>query len=152
MIIRLARIDELDQIRQLNSKIFADNEKFDADIILDFALTETGKEYFVSAVTNVEGCFFVAEENRELIGYASGEPKAIPYRKSKYFEIDNLGVLPDKKRSGIGSKLLEAATQWAKDNGYQKIYIESYFNNAEAVAFYKKHGYQEIDISLEKTL
>lgn len=96
--------------------------------------------------------FFVAEEKVILVGYINGGTKDITYRKAKYFEIDNLGVLPKYRQTGVGTKLLETVTSWAKENGYQKIYVSSYIKNQKAVAFYKNKGFQEIDISLEKVI
>lgn len=34
------------------------------------------------------------------------------------------GVLPDFRRSGIGSQLMEAAQSWAAQNGYESIRLE----------------------------
>lgn len=34
------------------------------------------------------------------------------------------GVLPDFRRSGIGSQLMEAAQEWAKQNDYETIRLE----------------------------
>ena len=103
-------------------------------------------------IHNYNGCFFVAEDNDKIIGYASGGPKITPYRYSRYFELDLLAVHPESQQKGIGEMLLNEITSWAKDQGYQKIYVESYFKNTPAINFYKKHGYQEIDISLEKQI
>ncbi len=152
MKIRKAKIQEIDKIRKLNTAIFMSNSAYDDDIIPQFADTEIGKKYFEKAIKRTDGCFFVAEENKQLIGYTNGGALDLAYRKSKYFEIENLGVLPGAKRKGVGTQLIEAIQTWAKEHGYQKIYLESYIRNKEALAFYRKQGYIDIDISLEKTL
>ena len=153
MLIRPANVKDIESIRILNTSIMEKvNQACDTDLVPYFAQTEAGKHYFIEALERKDGCFFVAEDNNALVGYVNGGTKEVLYRKSKYFEIENLGVSPDYKRSGIGTQLLETITNWAKDHGYQKIYLESYIKNSQAIAFYKKHGYQEIDISLEKNI
>lgn len=152
MNIRKAEITDLEKITWLNTKIFIRNAEYDSDMVPRFAETEEGRKYFKDAIERSDGCFFVVEENREIIGYVNGGKMDLPYRKSKYFQIENLGVLPSNKRKGIGTALLNKITTWAKEQGYEKIYIESYAKNDEALAFYRKHGYEEIDISLEKAI
>jgi len=150
--IREATIDELPALLELNQKIFVKNPQFDRDLILDFSLTPEGIEYFKKEFKREDGCFLFAEQNGKLIGYVNGGSKKFAHRKSKYFEIDNLGVIPEEKGKGIGKLLLDKILEWAKRKDYQKIYLNCYAKNSEALSFYKKSGFNEIDIGLEKTL
>src|SRR3990167_515098 len=148
--IRLANLNDFENIKKLNTKAFADNPKFDEDIVEGYASTSQGEKYFKSAIQSKDGCFFVCEENSVLIGYANGRPMDIDYRKSRYFEIVNIGVDPEKRGLGIGKALLDKVSNWAKKNGFQKIYLNCYAKNLGAIEFYKKNGYEVIDVSLEK--
>lgn len=47
---------------------------------------------------------------------------------------------------------MEACALWAKENGYEKMFVNSYVANKKAIAFYKKCGFNEIDVSLEKKI
>lgn len=152
MTIRPATLEDLEPLRQLNTLIFEINHQFDPDFVKNFAQTETGKKYFIDAITDKLSCFLVATNENTIIGYTSGSPKDTPYRYSRYLELDLLAVHPDYQKQGIGEKLLDSITAWAKDHGFQKIYVESYFKNTAAINFYKNHGYSEIDISLEKSI
>jgi GNAT superfamily N-acetyltransferase len=42
--------------------------------------------------------------------------------------------------------------EWAKLKGYQKMYVSAYFGNKDAIKFYKKNGFSEIDLGLEVDL
>ena len=152
MTIRPATIKDLESIKKLNSKAFVDNTLYDSDALPHFSTSKAGSNYFAEALNRKDGCFFVAEDKGKLIGYVNGGAREFNYRQSKYFEIENLGVIPSHHRQGIGTQLLESITQWARDHGFQKIYIESYANNIGAIAFYQHHQYQPIDICLEKTI
>lgn len=149
---RQATLEDWEKLRELNQKIFVNNPGFDEDLITDFAMTPEGEVFFKVGITREDGCCLIAEEDGRMVGYTNGGTKEIPYRKSKYFEIDNLGVIPEMKGKGIGKQLLETITSWAKEHGYQKTYVNCYAMNAEALDFYRKNGYEDIDICLEKAL
>jgi ribosomal protein S18 acetylase RimI-like enzyme len=152
MKIRKATLDEIHKIKELNTIIFINNPEYDNDAVENFSQTKEGDKYFKKAIENTDGIFLVAEENGELVGYINGSTADFPYRKSKYFEIENLGVIPKAKRKGIGTKLLEELTKIAKEKGYQKIYLNCYAKNDEAINFYKTSGYEKIDVCLEKEI
>ncbi len=151
MNVRQAKPEEVEDIITLNTAIFRDlNLQFDRDYDQDFfSRTPEGQKYFIEAVENKDGCFLVAEKNGQLIGYANGERKKVFYRHGKYFEIDNVGVHPDWQGKGIGKQLLDTIIAWAKNQGYTKVYLQSYYNNDKAIQFYKNQGFEPIDIGLE---
>jgi ribosomal protein S18 acetylase RimI-like enzyme len=150
--IRPATIDDFENILILNSQVMAAKYDYDEDAVIDFEFTVDGKKYFHEALINPQGCFLVATSDNKLVGYVNGAPMPISYRKSKYFELQNLGVIPEDKRQGVGKKLMTAITDWAKTQGFQKIYLNCYANNTEALAFYRQLGYQDIDICLERSI
>jgi ribosomal protein S18 acetylase RimI-like enzyme len=150
--VRNAEIEDLENIKILNTRIFSSNIKWDEDTIENFASTEQGEKYYIEAIKRKDGCFLICEENGEMFGYANGGDKKEIGRNSKYFEIDNIGVVPEKRKAGIGGILLDEITDWAKKQGFQKIYLNCYAKNTTALDFYKQNGYEEIDICLEKVL
>ncbi len=150
--IRKARIDEVKKLQDLNDEAFANNPQYDPDLVLDWAQSEKGKTYFTNVITNPNDLILVAEDGEKLVGYISASPKVIAHRKSKYIEIDNLGIATAYRRKGIASMLMEKCLAWAKEQGYQKAYLLCYFKNTDAISFYKGDGFSEIDVSLEKVL
>lgn len=52
-------------------------------------------------------------------------------------------VLPDCEGTGIGGKLIESFQLACKTEGYQRLTLSVLSNNSRAVAFYKKHGWQQ---------
>jgi ribosomal protein S18 acetylase RimI-like enzyme len=148
--IRTAKKTEWPKLQDLNNEVFIDNQKYDADLVRDWSHSKAGKKYFQELVDDPKSLCLVAEaDSGELVGYLAASPKPISHRKSKYFEVDNMGVTPDHRSKGIGQKLMERCVKKAKERGYQKVYVNSYSSNAGAIKFYKKYGYSEIDISLE---
>lgn len=152
MNIRPARKDDVKTIQNLNDEVFIDNSKYDPDLKSDWAQSNTGKAYFSNAINNPEAICLIAEENNVAIGYLFAEPKDIDYRLSRYIEIENMGVSPKYRSAGIGSRLMAKCFEIAKTKGFQRAYVNVYFNNLKAVKFYEKNGFNKIDLCLDRDL
>ncbi len=152
MNIRQVRKGETRKLQKLNDEVFVDNHKYDPDLKLDWAQSKAGKDYFTNIIENPDAICLIAEKNNKPIGYIAAAPKEFDYRLSKYIEIENMGVSPNYRSKGIGSQLIKKCLDVAKKRGYQKVYLNSYFYNTKAVAFYEKSGFKKIDISLEKNI
>lgn len=150
--IRQANPDEVKKLQDLNDDAFANNPQYDPDLILDWAQSETGKNYFTKTIANSDDLLLVAEDHGKLVGYIAGSPKHYGHRKCKYIEIDNLGVAVAYRRKGIATELMSKFLDWARNQGYQKVYLSSYFKNTQAITFYKEMGFSEIDVGLEKNI
>lgn len=150
MHIRKVRQDEWTKLQDLNHEVFVDNVKYDPDLVHDWAYTEAGKKYYQNLVVDPKSICFVAEDDDgQLIGYLAASAKSISYRKSRYLEIDNMGVIPQHRSRGIGKMLMDDCKKWAKENSYQKLFVISYGKNEGAVHFYRKCGFEIIDVGLE---
>ncbi len=68
--------------------------------------------------------FIIAQANRRGIGH-----------------IITIDVLPEGRRSGIGSSLLGAAEQRLRNLHCDRIYLETAVDNMAAQKFYERHGY-----------
>ncbi len=150
--IRIGTINDLLVLQDLNDEVFIDNAKYDIDLDLNWAKGDKGKKYFAELLSNKDAYKIIAEDEGKAIGYLAAAQKHIDYRNSKYLEIENMGVIPEYRSNGIGKLLIDECVTWAKENGYQKIFVNTYIANEKAISFYKKNGFDEIDISLEKVL
>lgn len=154
IIIRPVRPTEVNRLQNLNNEVFIDNAKYDPDLVLDWAISPAGLEYFTQVANDDQQICLVAEdtENNRLVGYVAASPKPIEYRKSKYLEINNMGIIPEYRSQGIGGQLIEKCLELAKQRGFDRAFVNSYFANHRAIKFYKSSGFSEIDLSLEKDI
>jgi GNAT superfamily N-acetyltransferase len=58
--------------------------------------------------------------------------------------IDQLSVLPEHGRKGIGGRLIAAAVEWACGTGAQAIVLGTYRDVPWNQPFYEKHGFVEM--------
>ncbi len=86
-----------------------------------------------------------AFEDGELIGFVEGSIEGWNNR----YRISNICVFNNQKRhSGIGSKLMETILLEAKQSGARMVILETQTCNENAIAFYKKNGFEIIGFDL----
>jgi GNAT superfamily N-acetyltransferase len=59
-------------------------------------------------------------------------------------EIKRMYVRPEYRGRGIASFVLTGLEAWARESGYSGCVLETGYNQPEAIALYKKSGYQVI--------
>lgn len=150
--IRFARKDEIADLQDLNNEVFIDNQKYDPDLVMNWAESGLGKKYFSNLLNNINACCLIAEMDGKKVGYIAAAEKKMDYLKTKYLEIENMGVIPSYRSKGIGSLLMQNCINWAKKKGFKKVYVSSYFENEKAVKFYKNNGFSEFEVGLEKLI
>ena len=147
--VREAEDQDIPLLQALSNKLVIDNQQYDDDVVMDWATGDKGKQYFSRYVTDKDCAVLIAFGSHERIAYVAFGPKVIEYRKSKYLEIDSICVSPDYQSKGIGKLLIGKVKDWGKQNGYHKLFVNSYFKNHRAIEFYKRNGFKEIDVALE---
>lgn len=66
--------------------------------------------------------------------------------------MGELAVVEEAEGRGIGRLLVEMAEQWARDNGYDLLVLETGAANSRGRGFYAKLGYKEESVRLVKLL
>lgn len=56
--------------------------------------------------------------------------------------LNNIAVAPEHRRRGVGSLLLEAVILEARQNGLPCVTLHVWADNAHAIAFYRRFGFQ----------
>jgi GNAT superfamily N-acetyltransferase len=95
---------------------------------------------------------WIAEnEEGERVGFASvshsthftGQPQAY---------IGELATAETAEGHGVGSALVNACEQWAREQGYTILALSTGAANARALRFYKHLGFQDEDVTLTKLI
>lgn len=141
---------DLPAIMKLHDEVFKQHSAYDQHYDISWPTTAEAKNYFAEMID--EGCGLLAEEHGELVGMTLGYPFIVPEKRGHFLEAVWLGVAHAYQRKQIGSQLLHHLESWAKSNGCDAIYINTYKLNEDSQRFYTKHGYRHIDVGFEKWL
>lgn len=86
-----------------------------------------------------------AYEDGTLIGFVEGSIE----KWNNRYRISNICFFDNQKRHrGIGSKLMEVILNEAKESGARMVVLETQTCNENAIAFYKKNGFDIIGFDL----
>ncbi len=80
----------------------------------------------------------VAEADGQIIGYAC---YLLAHNES---HLTNIGVVPDWRRKSVARQLLERILGIVTERGCDILLLEVRPSNADARAFYAKHGFREL--------
>jgi len=82
-----------------------------------------------------------------VIAYVNDVPSGCGcFKKADYktAEVKRMFVKPGERRLGIASSILNELEIWAKEEGFSNVILETASQQLEAIAFYKKKGYEII--------
>lgn len=89
----------------------------------------------------------------DIVGFVMFSVESDRYvRDQTRGQIQNVYVRPDRRDEGIGSALLGAAHDRLEAEGVEVVTLEVMASNDAARRFYRRHGYNEHRVELEKPL
>lgn len=80
----------------------------------------------------IVGAVFVQLPSRSKLSWSAFEKEAY---------LDNVVVVPDYRRQGIGSALLRAAQSWSKETGHTHMWGKIVNKNDPSLALFRKAGF-----------
>jgi ribosomal protein S18 acetylase RimI-like enzyme len=101
---------------------------------------------------------WVVEDKNKLIGYAICLPRAndgscIYSESDKILELDEMYLIPEARRKGIGSELLNVIQTHAVKAGFTKFLMYSAVKNLDPVIdFYRENGFKTWGIQMFKDI
>jgi N-acetylglutamate synthase-like GNAT family acetyltransferase len=100
----------------------------------------------------------VAETSNEIVGFISGsvhrsEGTAVIPEGESYLEIDNLYILPEYRKKGIGGDLITRCLAQAKEAGVPYALLYSAAKDIHSILrFYEKHNFQSWNVQMFRKL
>lgn len=93
--------------------------------------------------------YLIASNEGELAGFVkireNTRPKEVPATRA--LELQQVYVMPDQQRYGIGGRLIEAAARCARDKAADGIWLSVWEDAPWAVNCYHKYGFEEVGLT-----
>ena len=93
-----------------------------------------------AAIADDRSTVLVADDNETVVGFATVYLDIVSVRFGQRAWVEDLAVAPQRRSSGIGKALLDAAKTWARDHGAARLELESGAARIDAHRFYEREG------------
>ena len=128
--VRLATLDDLEAMMRQRAALAGEGRWIGAELPLD---EERDRGTFTQGIEGQS--LFVAELDGELVGLIGLHPTG-------YGVVDlGMQVADGHRGQGVGSALLEAGIDWAREHGAHKMSLQHWPHNQAARALYEKYGF-----------
>ena len=138
MIIRKAELEDVEQLDMMFAKLLEIDKIYDDN--LKSGLTMQG--FFSKRIMDEDVIAFVAFDYDNIIGYVFGyiqKDNKVKVELEAY--IESIYIEESKRKTGIGTKLIEQFELEAQNRGVKYIFIDNKVNNLVAHNLYSKLGY-----------
>ncbi len=134
-----------DEIFRAIDELFDKTELFTATLddaadiaeIEKICFSSPWSETAIKDAMNNSTCFFKAVKGQKTVGYVS------LYTVFDEGYVNNIAVLPEYRRQGIASMLLEKLNEFTKEKKLSFISLEVRASNIGAINLYEKFGYKK---------
>ena len=133
---RLGRPDEVGRLREIEDMAgerFDGLDIFDPDLDSSFSLDE------MCRLAKLNQVWVACDSNDQPVGMIVASIRC----GNGY--IEELDVLPDHGRRGLGVRLIERVCQWARDNGCTAVDLSTFRDVLWNGPFYRKHGFRDLN-------
>ena len=152
--IRKATAKDLNDILRLNQELFKkEYREYDKSLDMRWTSSQRGRSYFKNRISQKDGFVSVAVIDGKIIGYLCGGFREHSYRKkAKYAELENMIVEKKMRGKEIGEKLAQEFLKWCKENKANYISVTAAAGNKAGIDFYRRLGFKDYNLTLEKKL
>jgi ribosomal protein S18 acetylase RimI-like enzyme len=156
VVIRRATRDDLRSIGRLGALLVAAHNGFDSRRFLP-ATSRTKEAYAAflgSQLDEPDAAVFVAEESADVIGYAYVAVESYDYMslRGPAGLLHDIIVDPERRRDGVGRRLLEAVLEYVRSRGLAQIVLSTAERNEAAQRFFAGVGFRRTMIEMTREL
>lgn len=138
---------EIDDTRKADeAKLYLALHNYHADL-------EPDRYKWCSAMIPVSSGYFgiICYDNEEPVGFVNGYLNGrSDLRTTQVARLENLYVAEPYRRQGVGAELLRRFENTARIKGAHTLRIGVVSANKEAIRFYARHLYQQVELTLER--
>ena len=110
------------------------------------------KNWLAENLERGRSTLFAADNGSQLLGFTQLYPALCSVDLVDYFVLYDLYVIEAARRQGIARALMNAASEWAKAQGADRLDLETARDNAPGQALYRDLGYELDEVFLKFSL
>ncbi|MBB6632844.1 GNAT family N-acetyltransferase [Cohnella thailandensis] len=99
-------------------------------------------------LSNPNSEFYFIEMDSEVAGYLkinADEAQSEPMGRDS-LEVERIYIRNKFQKKGLGQHLIDKAIGIARDRGKKKVWLGVWENNGNAIAFYRKNGFEQTGV------
>lgn len=155
MEIRLAEYTELDEINILRKQVNDLHTKGKPEFFKE-GFSKELQDFLVDIWNNEKCKIVVAVDSSRILGYSifsvAHKKETLFMRKRDYLDIDAICVDKEYRRQGIASSIMKYIENYANGIGIERIELNMWEFNEEALSFYEKSGFKTYRRYLERCI
>ena len=142
VLVRRAGRRDLEPIQSLWQSLRELQSKADSRLTPSKDAAQLVREHREVILADPRTAFFVAEEQGRILGYlhAQFDTNDPIYDPQKYGVIVDLVVNEDRRREGIGTRLLEYCKEWFVSQGLSEYRVSVPVQQPDAKRFFERRG------------
>jgi len=147
--IKVASVDDLLIIQKIGRETFLETfeSKNSVENMKDYIEERFSELQVQNELKNLESIFYIAWDQEDPIGYLKlniGEAQT-EFKMEDHIEIERIYVYSSHYGKQVGQLLFFKALETAKNLRVPTIWLGVWEENARAINFYKKNGFEEFD-------
>lgn len=152
---RKATIADLPIVKEMvRDYIKLERRKYDPTMYVHWANSQSASRYLSSRLKKKDHLFIVAILPHRIVGFLIGTVmrRSAVRRQAKSSRLVFLYVRPRYRSHGIGTLLGRVFNRWCNKRGISHVSIKVSAKNRRAAKLYRRMGYKDYEIVLEKKL
>jgi diamine N-acetyltransferase len=139
---RLANLEDAAATFRDTYTVYNTSENMEQHVAKNFSLQQIEKE-----LRDADSQYFIIEFEQEIVAFA----KLVKNHSTKGLADKNVVEIErfyiDKTLQGqqLGRKLMDFCVEWSVENNFEIIWLGVWENNANAIKFYQKMGFEFLD-------
>lgn len=121
------------EMQDVNGLVLIDEQCFDG-------YEKYSKQTFIDELSLSDRHYIIATHKNLVVGYVG------LWQTGDDLNLLKIAVLPQFRKFGVGFKLMQMASDYRKQKGLDKYFLEVRENNEKAIKLYKKFGFKTLNI------
>lgn len=145
IVIRRARVAEIDTLVDLWMVMMREHEELDPSIRLSPLAADHYREYLQMHLLDANAIVLVAHDGARAVGFTLAvRCQNLPmFEPALYGYVSDMVVLPTHRRRGIGKRMFSTVAAWFRNQGIHTLQLQVYSGNAPGRAFWQRLGFRD---------